>query len=63
MLLFQGCDGSRTVWQCRYLATQSCCESAEAPVRTALCEAVRWEAGLLTECHWKGAVVELVGSN
>lgn len=42
------------------LAGRSYCESAEARERTALCEVVRFEAGLLAMRRWKGAVVELV---
>lgn len=45
------------------LAGRSYCESAEARERTALCEEVRSEGGLLTVSRWKGVVVELVESN
>jgi hypothetical protein len=37
--------------------------SAEARERTALSEAVRFEAGLPTVSRWKGAVAELVERN
>ena len=42
------------------LAGRSYCGSAEARERTALCEVVRFEAGLLAMSRWKGEVVELV---